>query len=63
VFPFPFPSTTSRLGASGSQPRKTLASQLDRLDGILDGLDSKLASAILQFSDLIVTIPDIVWKI
>jgi hypothetical protein len=29
-----------------SQPRKTLASQLDRLDGILDGLEEALAGAV-----------------
>jgi hypothetical protein len=47
---------------SNVQPRQTLASQLDRLDSILDGLDATLAGAILQFSDLIVPIPDIAWK-
>ena len=30
------------------QPRKTLASQLDRLDDILDGLDSALAGAVQE---------------
>jgi hypothetical protein len=44
---------------SNVQPRQTLASQPDRLDGILDGLDATLAGANLQFSDLIVPIPDI----
>jgi hypothetical protein len=31
---------------TNSQPRKTLASQIDRLDGILDGLDAALAGAV-----------------
>jgi hypothetical protein len=33
---------------SNGPPRKTLASQLDRLDGILDGLDSALAGAVQE---------------
>ena len=33
---------------SNVQPRKTLASQLDRLDGILDGLDAALAGAVQE---------------
>ncbi len=33
---------------SNGQPRKTLASQLDRLDGILDGLDAALAGAVQE---------------
>src|SRR6185312_11169240 len=31
-----------------AQPRKTLASQIDRLDGILDGLDAALAGAVQE---------------
>ena len=38
-------TTTTRTPSNG-QPRKTLASQLDRLDGILDGLDAALAGAV-----------------
>ncbi len=38
-------TTTPRTNANG-QPRKTLASQIDRLDGILDGLDAALAGAV-----------------
>ena len=33
---------------TNGQPRKTLASQLDRLDGILDGLDAALAGAVQE---------------
>jgi hypothetical protein len=33
---------------SNGQPRKTLASQLDRLDGILDGLDAAPAGAVQE---------------
>jgi hypothetical protein len=33
---------------SNGQPRKTLASQLDRLDRILDGLDAALAGAVQE---------------
>jgi hypothetical protein len=33
---------------SNGQPRKTLASQLDRLDGVLDGLDAALAGAVQE---------------
>ncbi len=33
---------------NNGQPRKTLASQLDRLDGILDGLDAALAGAVQE---------------
>ncbi len=38
-------TTTTRTDSNG-QPRKTLASQLDRLDGILDGLEEALAGAV-----------------
>ncbi len=38
-------TTTTRMPSNG-QSRKTLASQLDRLDGILDGLDAALAGAV-----------------
>jgi hypothetical protein len=40
-------TTTTRTNLN-DQPRKTLASQLDRLDGILDGLDSALAGAVQE---------------
>jgi hypothetical protein len=40
-------TTTTRTNTNG-QPRKTLASQLDRLDGILDGLDAALAGAVQE---------------
>jgi hypothetical protein len=40
--------TTAVRTNSDGQPRKTLASQLDRLDGILDGLDSALAGAVQE---------------
>jgi hypothetical protein len=40
-------TTTPRTNINGQQ-RKTLASQLDRLDGILDGLDAALASAVQE---------------
>ena len=40
-------TTAVRTNLDG-QPRKTLASQLDRLDGILDGLDSALAGAVQE---------------
>src|SRR5215472_2043253 len=39
-------ATTTPRTTSNGQPRKTLASQLDRLDGILDGLDRALAGAV-----------------
>jgi hypothetical protein len=39
-------TTTTTRTTSNGQPRKTLASQLDRLDGILDGLDAALAGAV-----------------
>ena len=39
-------TTTTPRTTSNGQPRKTLASQLDRLDGILDGLDAALAGAV-----------------
>jgi hypothetical protein len=40
-------TTTLRTSHNG-QPRKTLASQIDRLDGILDGLDAALAGAVQE---------------
>jgi hypothetical protein len=40
-------TTTTRTNVN-NQPRKTLASQLDRLDGILDGLDAALAGAVQE---------------
>lgn len=40
--------TTTLRTTSNGQPRKTLASQLDRLDGILDGLDAALAGAVQE---------------
>jgi hypothetical protein len=40
-------TTTTRTENNGS-PRKTLASQLDRLDCILDGLDAALAGAVQE---------------
>jgi hypothetical protein len=40
--------TTTLRTSSNGQPRKTLASQLDRLDGILDGLDAALAGAVQE---------------
>ena len=40
-------TTTARTDSDGQQ-RKTLASQLDRLEGILDGLDTALAGAVQQ---------------
>src|SRR5690348_11180943 len=40
------PMTTAVRTNIDGQPRKTLASQLDRLDGILDGLDAALAGAV-----------------
>jgi hypothetical protein len=44
----PSPMTaTARTNVNG-QSRKTLASQLDRLDGILDGLDAALAGAVQE---------------
>ena len=39
--------TATRTNGNG-QERKTLASQLDRLDGILDGLDSALTGAVQE---------------
>jgi len=38
-------TTVERTSIDGQQ-RKTLASQLDRLDGILDGLDRALTGAV-----------------
>src|SRR5215472_1085138 len=40
-------TTAVRTNLDGQQ-RKTLSSQLDRLDGILDGLDSALAGAVQE---------------
>ena len=40
-------TTAVRTNLDG-QPRKTLASQLDRLDGILDGLDRALTGAVQE---------------
>src|SRR5215469_7313580 len=40
-------TTAERTNIDGQQ-RKTLASQLDRLDGILDGLDSALTGAVQE---------------
>jgi hypothetical protein len=40
-------TATTRTNING-QPRKTLASQIDRLDGILDGLDAALAGAVQE---------------
>ena len=40
-------TATARTNING-QPRKTLASQIDRLDGILDGLDAALAGAVQE---------------
>jgi hypothetical protein len=40
-------TTTTKTDTNG-QPRKTLASQIDRLDGILDGLDAALAGAVQE---------------
>jgi hypothetical protein len=40
-------TTTARTNSDG-QPRKTLASQIDRLDGILDRLDVALAGAVQE---------------
>jgi hypothetical protein len=40
--------TTATRTNINDHPRKTLASQLDRLDGILDGLDSALAGAVQE---------------
>src|SRR5579859_7658475 len=40
-------TATPRTNNNGS-PRQTLASQLDRLDGILDGLDAALAGAVQE---------------
>jgi hypothetical protein len=39
-------TTTATRTDNNGPPRKTLASQLDRLDGILDGLDNALAGAV-----------------
>ena len=41
-------ATTTPRTTSNGQSRKTLASQLDRLDGILDGLDAALAGAVQE---------------
>ncbi len=41
-------TTATPRTASNGQPRPTLASQLDRLDGILDGLDAALAGAVQE---------------
>ncbi len=46
-------TTTPRTNSNGQQ-RKTLASQLDRLDGILDGLDAALAGAVQEAVSLAV---------
>ncbi len=40
--------TTATRTNLNNQPRKTLASQIDRLDGILDGLDAALAGAVQE---------------
>ncbi len=40
--------TTTLRTTSDGQPRKTLASQIDRLDSILDGLDTALAGAVQE---------------
>ena len=40
--------TTAMRTNSNSQPRKTLASQIDRLDNILDRLDAALAGAVQE---------------
>src|SRR6185312_3114514 len=40
-------NTETRTNPNG-QTRKTLASQIDRLDGILDGLDAALAGAVQE---------------
>src|SRR5262249_13490441 len=42
------PMTTATRTNLDGQPRKTLASQIDRLDGILDGLDAALAGAVQE---------------
>jgi hypothetical protein len=42
-----FAMTATRTNRNGHE-RKTLASQLDRLDGILDGLDTALTGAVQQ---------------
>src|SRR6478609_9877411 len=42
------PMTTTTTTHSNGQSRKTLASQIDRLDGILDGLDAALAGAVQE---------------
>jgi hypothetical protein len=41
-------TTTTPKTDSNGHNRKTLASQLDRLDGILDGLDAALAAAVQE---------------
>lgn len=41
-------ATTTTPAESNVQQRKTLASQLDRLEGILDGLDTALAGAVQE---------------
>jgi hypothetical protein len=41
-------ATTTTGTPSNGQTRKTLASQLDRMDGILDGLDAALAGAVQE---------------
>lgn len=46
--------TTNRLN-NGGPPRKSLSSQLDRLDGILDGLDKALQGAITESVSAAVT--------
>jgi hypothetical protein len=40
-------TATARTNING-QPRKTLASQIDRLEGMLDGLDTALAGAVQE---------------
>jgi hypothetical protein len=41
---------------SNVPPRKTLASQIDRLDDILDGLDAALAGAVQEARGLSTTV-------
>jgi hypothetical protein len=43
-----FPMTATTRTSINGQQRKTLASQIDRLDGILDGLDAALAGAVQE---------------
>ncbi len=46
-------TTAVRANIDG-EPRKTLASQLDHLDSILDGLDSALAGAVQEAASMAV---------